>query len=254
MKNHSRKFVFVGVLALLASCQRRDQERAQQGRDVASPVTPGPDDNTRANNSAATGSAASNPTAASNSSAHTQTNAAGSASASASASGTALAVTEKLSDAQIAAITDGVNSSEIKEGELAKVKSKQDAVRSFANMMIEHHGEAKRKQADLKLATAQSTLSRQLEDQGKATLEQLRSKNGTEFDRAYLQAQIDGHQKVLDTINRDLIPQAEDDKLEAYLKELKPKVESHLEHAKMSLKALPATNGQTTPASGVRSP
>lgn len=89
--------------------------------------------------------------------------------------------------------------------------------------------------------------------EGEDTLEQLRSKNGTEFERAYMQAQVDAHQKLLDMFDRDLITQVEDDKLEAYLKELRPTVEAHLTQARMSLRGV-TVNDDTTRAQAVHAP
>ena len=55
---------------------------------------------------------------------------------------------------------------------------------------------------------------------------------GKDFDKAYIAAQIDGHQKVLDTINGKLLPNVKNADLKAYLDEIKPRVEQHLKEAK----------------------
>lgn len=158
---------------------------------------------------------------------------------------------EKLGDPEIAQVTEAVNSAEIDQAQLARQKSKNAKVRAFAAMMIEHHGEAKRKQADLKMSTAPSTFSRNLSEESNTTLQTLRNASSADFDRTYLQAQVDGHQKVLDALDRDLIPQAQDNRLKGYLAELKPTVERHLEQAKADLKAL-STPTQTRGASDTR--
>jgi putative membrane protein len=136
-----------------------------------------------------------------------------------------------LNDQQIAAITEGVNTSEIEQANLARSKSKNESVRSFASMMIEHHGQAKKQQSRMKVSEQPSPLAEQLESESRTTLEDLKQKSGPEFDRAYVQAQIDAHQKVLDTLERDLIPNAQDPELKSYLENLKPKVEQHLTQA-----------------------
>src|SRR3982074_1839076 len=63
-----------------------------------------------------------------------------------------------LTDEQIAAITDAANTAEIAQAKIAETRSKDPGVKRFAAMMIRHHGEAKQKQAKLKLQTAESTL------------------------------------------------------------------------------------------------
>jgi len=91
-----------------------------------------------------------------------------------------------LNDQQIAKITDGVNSAEIEQAKLARDKSKNQQVRQFASMMIEHHGQAKKEQAALKVTPEDSPLAQQMAADSASTLETLKSKKGADFDRAYL--------------------------------------------------------------------
>lgn len=139
---------------------------------------------------------------------------------------------EALNDAQIAAITEAANSAEIAQANVAQVRSKDAAVKTFAAMMITHHGEAKQKQAKLKLKTEESGVSTALHADSDATLKALNADSGAGFDKAYIAAQISGHQKVLDTINDKLLPSVKDEQLKAYLEAIKPTVEQHLERAK----------------------
>jgi putative membrane protein len=141
-------------------------------------------------------------------------------------------VPESLSDEQIAAITDAANSAEIAQAKLAESKSKNPDVKRFAAMMIHHHGDAKKKQAQLKLPTAESTASTALKADAASTLDTLKKDTGKDFDKAYIDAQVDGHQKVLDTINEKLLPNVRNTDLKAYLEEIKPRVEDHLKQAK----------------------
>jgi putative membrane protein len=139
---------------------------------------------------------------------------------------------EALSDAQIAAITEAANSAEIAQAKVAQARSKDAAVKTFAAMMITHHGEAKQKQAKLKLKTEESGISTALQADSGATLNALNTDSGKDFDKTYIAAQIAGHQKVLDTINDQLLPNVKDERLKAYLEDIKPTVEQHLARAK----------------------
>lgn len=145
---------------------------------------------------------------------------------------------DALSDEQIAAITSLANNAEIEQAKLARARSKNDQVLQFAGMMIAHHGEAQRKQDALSIGSADSTLSRTMVVEGSETLKQLKEKTGAEFDRAYMQAQVDGHQKVLKTIEDKLIPNAKREDLKAHLAELRPRVKQHLEQAERALAAM----------------
>jgi len=139
---------------------------------------------------------------------------------------------EPLSDEQIAAVTDAANSAEIEQAKLAESKSKDAGVKRFAAMMIAHHGAAKAKQAKLKLKPAESSVSTGLQADAASTLDSLKTSKGKDFDKAYIAAQVDGHQKVLDTINDKLLPSVKNADLKAYLEEIKPRVEQHLKEAK----------------------
>src|SRR5689334_1669262 len=63
----------------------------------------------------------------------------------------------KLDDAQIAAITGAANSAEVEQGRLAQSKATDPRVRSFAALMVEHHGEARRDQQALSVSKQDSS-------------------------------------------------------------------------------------------------
>jgi putative membrane protein len=157
--------------------------------------------------------------------------------------------TPSLTDEQIAAITDAANSAEIAQAKLAETKSKNAEVKRFAAMMIKHHGEAKTKQAKLKLQPADSPDSTALNSDASSTLESLKKDTGKDFDKAYIDAQVDGHQKVLDTINQKLLPNVKNADLKAYLDEIKPRVEDHLKQAKEIQQNFESKSSSTTGAS-----
>ena len=139
---------------------------------------------------------------------------------------------EPLTDGQIAAITEAANSAEIEQAKVAQSKSKNADVKKFAAMMIAHHGEAKQKQAKLQLKVEESGVSTSMAADSASTLDALKGDKAQDFDKAYVTAQVEGHQKVLDTLNEKLLPNAKSPALKAYLQEIKPKIEAHLKEAK----------------------
>jgi putative membrane protein len=153
-----------------------------------------------------------------------------------------------LSDAQIAGITDAVHSSEIEQAQLAQSKSKDAHVLSFAQMMINHHGQAKQREQAMGMSSAASPMLQTLSSQARQTTATLRDKTGKDFDRAYLQSQIDQHQKVLDTIDRQLMPNAKNPQLRSHLQSMRPTIEQHLQAAKDAQQAL-NTSGQKSGSS-----
>lgn len=153
---------------------------------------------------------------------------------------------EALNDSQIAAITEAANSAEIAQAKVAQTKAKDPAVKTFAAMMITHHGEAKQKQAKLKLKTEESGVSTALQSDAGATLNAINTASGKDFDKTYVAAQITEHQKVLDTINDKLLPNVKDERLKAYLEEIKPTVEQHLKQAKQLQETLDSKNSSVS--------
>lgn len=143
-----------------------------------------------------------------------------------------------LSDGQIAAIMDTVHSSEIEQAQLAQTKSTDPHVLSFASMMISHHSQARQQEQAMGLSTAASPMLQTLSSQGRQTMATLRDKSGKDFDRAYLQAQVEQHQKVLDTIDRQLMPSAKNPQLRSHLQSMRPTIEQHLKTARQAQEAL----------------
>jgi putative membrane protein len=154
---------------------------------------------------------------------------------------------EPLTDEQIAAITDAANTAEIAQAKLAESKSKDAGIKRFAAMMIAHHGAAKQKQAKLKLKMAESAVSTSLQSDAASTMDTLKTDKGKDFDKAYIAAQVDGHQKVLDTINDKLLPSVKSPELKAYLDEIKPRVEQHLKEAKQLQESFDSKSSSTEP-------
>jgi putative membrane protein len=137
-----------------------------------------------------------------------------------------------LNDSQIARITNDANTAEIEQGKLAQVKAKEPRVKKFAERMVKHHTEAKAKQAKLNLETAASDPAMKLEHDADKTLSDLKANSDASFDAEYMAAQVQEHQQVLDTIDQQLLPNAKNEDLKGYLKDIRPTVESHLKDAR----------------------
>ena len=143
---------------------------------------------------------------------------------------------EALSEAQIAKIADLVNTAEVDQGKLAQGKAKAPAIKKFADMMIKHHGDAKQEQAKLfkklNLTPADSATAAALQADGEKTLKTLKEADAAGFDAAYAKSQVDGHQKVLDALDAQLLPSAKTPELAEGLRKMRATVEAHLKEAK----------------------
>jgi putative membrane protein len=143
---------------------------------------------------------------------------------------------ERLTASQIAMVTELANTAEVEQGKLAQGKAKSAKVKKFATMMVKHHSEAKTDQAklykELNLTPAPSPQGDLLKGDADKIIGALRAADGNAFDVEYMNSQVDAHQKVLDTINNELLPAATDEKLRESLKDMKETVESHLKEAR----------------------
>jgi putative membrane protein len=143
---------------------------------------------------------------------------------------------DALTEGQIAKLAELANSSEVAQGLLAKDRAKAPNVKAFADMMVKHHSEAKQDQAKLfsklGLTPADSPSASALRDDGTKTLQTLQKADAASFDAVYVNSQIDGHQKVLELIDSQLLPAAKTPELTDALHKMKTTVENHLTGAK----------------------
>lgn len=147
----------------------------------------------------------------------------------------AAAVTFAPTDPEIAHILKTVSTSEIESAKLAKKQSKNAAVRSFANHIIKEHTSMNKKIAALSpaLGTANenNAISTSLMGGSAATMSSLKDLKGTDFDLAYVDNQAVVHQQVLDTINKELLPNAKNLELKTLVEGARASVEKHLAQA-----------------------
>lgn len=141
-----------------------------------------------------------------------------------------------LTEAQIARIAELVNSAEIEQAKVAQNKAKSPRVKSFAAKMIKHHGQAKAEQAKLTqklgVGSADSADATALRNDGEQTLATLKSTSAATFDMAYIDSQVTGHEKVLATIDEQLLPSAKTESVMSALRTAREAVAAHLAEAK----------------------
>lgn len=173
-----------------------------------------------------------------------RTDPAGSAMPMTSASAAPVEPQVRTTEGNVAALLDAVNGGEIEHGTAAQQQAQSPAVKAFAKMMVEHHTQARDKQAALmsKLAIkpVDTTKSKELQASAKTMLDSLKPLKGAAFDKAYVDAQVKGHQDALDLINKDLLPNIQSAEYKKLVEEMRGKVEAHLKAAQELQKKLPA--------------
>jgi putative membrane protein len=142
----------------------------------------------------------------------------------------------RLTDAQIAHIAITANSVDSAAGEFALANVKNASVKEFARAMITEHGEANRKAkalaTKLALVPEDNDASRALRSDADQARAALMGRSGADFDRAYIDHEVQAHQGVLDQLDQNLIPGAQDAELRSLLQAVRPMVAGHLDRAK----------------------
>ena len=152
-----------------------------------------------------------------------------------------------MTDEEIFKVIDLTNTAEVDQAKVAQTKAKNAKVKNFAAMMITQHTKAKDKgnklSTKLGVKPSESSTSTMLKSDTDSMLSQLKSEPAADFDRAYMDRQVEAHQKVLSMLDEKLIPNAKDPELKTLLQDMRTTVESHLKDAQTiqaSLAAMPA--------------
>lgn len=139
-------------------------------------------------------------------------------------------------DPQIAAIVVTANQVDIDAGKLAKGKTRNKDVKAFAQQMITDHSAVNKQAGDLvkKLGVKPESnpTSESLKKGGDENVAKLKKLKGKEFDKAYVDHEVDYHQQVLDAIDKTLIPSAKNAELKGLIEKVRPAIAAHLDHAK----------------------
>jgi putative membrane protein len=119
---------------------------------------------------------------------------------------------------------------EVELGKLALSKTHIASLKKFAQMMVDDHGKAN----DELKAIAQKkniTLPDAVDNDHKQKIADLEKKHGKDFDKAYVNAMIDGHKKTLDLMEKEA-KDGKDPDLKAFAEKTAPTVKMHLESIK----------------------
>ena len=149
--------------------------------------------------------------------------------------------TGSWTDANIFALLDEANAADSAEGAIAATKGTSAAVRSFGKQMVaDHHkmrvqGEALAKKLKV---TPTSPGDDNITSDAQKEMDNLNSTaKGKDFDKAYIDGQVDDHKKVLDLAVKAM-GQAQSTELKNLIQKAAPTVQSHLDKAESIQKTL----------------
>jgi putative membrane protein len=139
------------------------------------------------------------------------------------------------SDGQISGVLDAANTGEISQAKLAIKNAKDQRVKTFAQHMVIDHERAESSLRSVlrkdNLTLQNGPLSDQIKSGSERVMATLRSETGADFDRSYIDAQVDQHQKVLDAIDR-FRAQTSNADLKSVLDATRARVAAHLGEAR----------------------
>jgi putative membrane protein len=139
-----------------------------------------------------------------------------------------------LGDADIANVIHEVNAGEIAAGKIAQTKASNADVKAFAREMVQAHTALDKQgtKASGQTAATNAAIRDSVVNANKAMSSQLQSAaSGSEFDKAYIDGQVQGHQNALSFLQAAQ-NQAQDADVKKMITAAIPDVQKHLDRAR----------------------
>jgi putative membrane protein len=139
-----------------------------------------------------------------------------------------------LGDADIANVIHEVNAGEIAAGKIAQTKASNAEVKAFAREMVQAHTALDKQgtKASGQTAATNAAIRDSVVNANKAMSSQLQSAaSGAEFDKAYIDGQVQGHQNALSFLQAAQ-NQAQDADVKKMITAAIPDVQKHLDRAR----------------------
>lgn len=150
--------------------------------------------------------------------------------------------TTGLSDAQIAAVLQAVNSGEIKQAQLAQNKAESSEVKRFAQTMLTAHREMQSSEAvlfsRLRITPRDNAVSVRVQTDAKNELASLEDAIGRDFDRDYIDAEVHAQDHALELVDK-MIPKVSSSELRSDLQNGRAKIQQHQSAAERIRQTLP---------------
>jgi len=151
------------------------------------------------------------------------------------ATATTPTVTDAWTDANVLDVITVANQGEIDYSQIAAEKASNVSVKQFAQKMVKEHGtmleSVKGLASRLGVTPAANDKANDLKEENAKDINDLNAKTGADFDKEFMEEQIDMHQETLDLLN-DVDGRTTNADLKAAIAEAKPKVQAHLDEAK----------------------
>jgi putative membrane protein len=147
---------------------------------------------------------------------------------------TMIAVDEPTSSFMVKVADVGMT--EVKLGHVAEAKSTNKRVKDFAAMMVKDHSAAGDELKSL-ASRKNVTLPTAVGDDHQKKIDDLSKKSGKDFDKAYIDAMVDGHQATVNDFEK-ASNNTKDPDVKAWVDKTLPTIKMHLDSAKAIKKAI----------------
>jgi putative membrane protein len=142
----------------------------------------------------------------------------------------------EMGDPQIVGILVTLHKGEIEEAKLVDTRAKDAQVKKFAQMMVNDHTSSlereQRTALRLNIKAADSDKSRQMEQDAKARMDELKNLTGAQFDKQYMDNAVKEHTEGLVLIDSKLLANVKNPELKTLIENDKTKVSKHLAEAR----------------------
>lgn len=139
-------------------------------------------------------------------------------------------------DAKFATDAASAGMAEVAAGKLAAEKATNAQVKEFANMMVDAHKKVNEELMEI-AKKKNITLPTAPDEEHQKMLTELSAKTGKDFDKAYIDAMVDGHKKV-ESMLEDASKNCKDADLMAFATKILPDVKMHLAKAEAIQKSM----------------
>jgi putative membrane protein len=140
-----------------------------------------------------------------------------------------------MSDANVLAVMNTIDKSEMEAAQLAKQKAQSSQVRDYANHLIADHSAIMDKNRQLSnranLRPDPPALASTMNSTHQETMDQLRKLSGNDFDRAYMEYQVKMHEEAV-TLAEKTSTSADNPQLKQQLSQVVNDLRNHLSKAK----------------------
>ncbi len=140
-----------------------------------------------------------------------------------------------MSDANVVAVLNTIDASELEAAQLAKQKAQSPEVRNYAARIVDEHTKmmAQNRQvaSRINVQPENPALVSTLKSTHQENMEELRQKSGRDFDRRYIDDQVLMHEQAVQLVEKTA-DSADNSRLKQHLMQTRPDLQSHLSEAK----------------------